>query len=164
MPLPPDYDGGDDTEGDHVMTGGRVSQMDATRTSSRIEKNKLKAAAAKLVSPEPKKWKKGKGRKKGKMIKSKNAVESDEEDGEQVKTGHKRARPYKDDCVARGKAGKRPRLDEGEANGPDDGISEDEDGDGSSADESGNNIWEAIERDLFVGKFIPRHSSQSNPR
>jgi len=63
-PSPPDYDGGDDTEGDHVMTGGRVSQMDATRTSSRIEKNrleKLKGATAKLGSPEPAGGKKGKG-------------------------------------------------------------------------------------------------------
>ena len=164
-PLPPDYDGGEDTEGDHVMTGSRVNQMDATRTSSRIEKNrveKLKAATAKLASPEPAGWKKGKGRNRGKMIKSKNAVESDEEDGEAVKMGDKRGRPYKDNGVARGKAGKRPRLDDG----PDDGISEDEGGDGSSADESGNNImfWEVIEQDLFVGKFIPLHSSQSNPR
>jgi hypothetical protein len=164
-PLPPDYDGGDDTDGNHVITGSRVSQIDATRTSSRIKKNrveKLKAAAAKLASPEPAGWKKGKGRKRGKMIKSKNAVESDEEDGEAVKTGDKRARPHKDDGVARGKAGKRPRLDDG----PDDGISEDEGGDGSSADESGNDImfWEVIQRDLFVGKFIPLHSSQSNPR
>jgi len=164
-PLPPDYDGGDDTEGDHVMTGGRVSQMDATRTSSRIQKHrleKLKAAAAKPASPEPAGWKKGKGRKKGKRTKSENAVESDEEDGEAVETGDKRARPYKDDGVARGKVGKRPRLD----NGPDDRISEDEDADGSSADESGNNnvFWEVIGQDLFVGKFIPLHSSQSNPR
>ena len=146
-----------------------MSQMDGTRTSSRIEKNRLKkieGATAKLASLEPAGWKEGKGRKKGKKIKSKNAVESDEEDGEAVKPGDKRARPYKHDGVAQGKAGKRPRLDEGEADGPDDGISEDKDGDGSSADESGNNIvfWEAIKRDLFVGKFIPLNSSQSNPR
>ena len=163
-PSPPDYDGGDDTERDHVMTGGRVSQMDATRTSSRIEQNrleKLKGAAAKLGSPEPAGGKKGKGRKKGKKLKSKNAVESDEEDGEAVKTGDKRARPYKHDGVAQGKAGKRPRLDEGEGDSPDDRISEDKDGDGRSAGESENNIMfrEVFEQDFFVGKFIPLRSS-----
>ena len=160
-PLLPDYDGGDDTEGDHVMTRGRVSQMDATRTSSRIKNRleKLKAATDKLASPEPARRKKGKGRKKGKMIKSKNVVESDEEDGEAVKTGDKRARPYNDDGVARGKAGKQPRLDKDEADSADDG-------DHSSADESGNDIafWEVIEQDLFVGKFILLHCSQPNPR
>jgi hypothetical protein len=155
-PLPPDYDGGDDTDGDIVMTG---RQIDATRTSSRIEKNreeKLKAAAANPASPEPAGRKKGKGRKRGKMIKSNNAVESDEEDREAVKAGDKRARPNKDNGVAWGKAGKRPRLDDG----PDDEISEDEGGDDSSADEPGNDMsWVEIEQDLFVGKFILLHSS-----
>ena len=103
-PLPPDYDGGDDTDGNHVMTGSRVIPLDATRISSRIKKNIIKklkaAAAAKQASPEPAEWKKGKGRKRGKGIKSKNAVESDEEDREAVKTGDKRARPHKDDGVA----------------------------------------------------------------
>lgn len=162
-PLPPDYDGGDDSEGDHIMT-------DATRTSSRIEKvrlEKLQAASAKPASPEPAGWKKGKGRKRGKMIKSKNAVERDEEDGEAVKAGDKRARPYKNIGVARGKEGKRPRLDEG----PDLEIRED--GDGSTKDKSGNEkvfweeielgnsivFWEEIEQDLFVGKFILLHPS-----
>jgi hypothetical protein len=158
--LPPDYDGGDDTDGAHVMTGSRVSQINAARGSSRIEKNrveKLKAAAAKPASPEPAGRKKGKERKRGKTIKSNNAVESDTEDGEAVKASGKRARPNKDIGVARGKAGKRPRLDDR----PDDGISADEAGDGSSTDESGNNImsWVEIEQDLFVGKFILLHSS-----
>ena len=75
VPLPLVYDGGDDTKGGHVMTGGRASQVNATWTSSQIKKNrleKLKAARAKLASLEPAVWKKGKEWKKGKMIKSKN--------------------------------------------------------------------------------------------
>jgi hypothetical protein len=163
-PLGPDYDGEEDTDGDHLMTGSGLSQIHATRTSARIEKiklDRLQAAAVKPASPEPAGWKKGKGRKRGKTIKSNEEVDSDEEAREAVKTGEKRARACKDNGVARGKAGKRPRLDDG----PDDGISEDEAGDGSSADESGDDImsWLEIEQDLFVGKFIPLHSSQSNP-